>query len=118
MGKVHEFMNSNRICRRWELDGRPVQVIEKQGTTPYRGVDHPTVITIWKGLHMLDTGRGIWQVDQSTTCDAGPKLGTALIYDVHPAVPATEEERQANRRALDLVIRQIRPGWHLVDDPA
>ncbi len=118
MGMVHEFVNSNRQCRRWELDGQPLEVITKEITTPYRGTDYPTVVSIWKGLHKLDDGRKIWLVDKSATFDAGPKLGVTLTFSEHPEVSPTEEERRANRANLNAVIGQILPGFQLLDSPA
>ena len=118
MGKVHEFMNSNRQCRRWELDGHPLDVITKETTTAYRGKDYPTAVAIWKGLHKLDDGNKVWLVDKSATFDAGPKLGVTLTFIEHPVTPPTEEERRANRANLNAVIGQILPGFQLLDSTA
>ena len=116
--RTQEFMNSNRRCRRWELEGHPLEIITRETTTPYRGAEYPSTIEICKGLHKLDDGRNVWLVDKSAICDAGPNLGVSLTFAEHPEVPPSAEERMANRANLNAVIGQILPGFQLLDSSA
>ena len=102
------FKNSNRMWTRRDIPGGPpVKVTVKDMMFgPY-----PAVCTRWDGPHILTDGENEWTCGHSVTHDAG-KYGLALTFAELPA-PVSEEERRANRDALDKVIREIWPGMRL-----
>ena len=106
----HCFRNCNKDCRRWTLDGVPVEVETREESATYRGKPVTATLTIWKGEHMLDDGANVWRVERSETWDGGP-LGLTLTYNVREK--STEAERRENRRHLKAVIEQVFPGWTL-----
>lgn len=123
----YTFVNQNRLCRLVELEGHPVEKRETKTITSLGGMDYPTVVIRWVGLHQVEigsrlgdsnnagTGVEIKLVDLSEVSDAGPKLGTSLVTLHHPESPPCEDDRHTNRKMLDQVIRQILPGFSLVE---
>lgn len=93
---------------RWELEGQPVEVEEKQRTTPYRGKDYPTRCVRWTGLHLTKYGN---QPEQrslgSLVSDAGPKVGISVVTERAPEVPYTLEERAAGRERIRQAVERI-----------
>lgn len=106
------FQNCGRTCRRWALDGFPVEVETHTEGAMYRGKPVTATVTAWKGVHMLDDGRNVWRVTRSETWDGGA-MGLSLTCNVQQE--HTEAERRENRRHLKAVIEQIFPGYTLAD---
>ena len=67
-----------------------------------------TIMTRRKGLHWLTemSGERVL-VDESATMDAGPKYGTTLCFTPHSDVEVSEEERAANRAAIQKIATQV-----------
>lgn len=106
------FRNCGRPCRRWTLDGSPVEVETHTESAKYRGKPITATVTAWKGVHMLDDGREVWRVTRSETWDGGV-MGLSLTYNVQQE--CTAAERRENRRHLKAVIEQLFPGYTLAE---
>lgn len=93
---------------RWELEDQPVEVEEKQRTTPYRHKDYPTRCVRWTGLHLTKYGDQPEQKSLgSMICDAGPKVGVSVMTERAPEIPYTPEERAAGRERIRQAVERI-----------
>lgn len=93
---------------RWELEGQPVEVEEKQRITVYCHKDYPTRCVRWTGLHLTKYGNQPEQRSMgSLVSDAGPKLGISVVTERAPEVPYTPEERAAGRERIRRTIERI-----------
>lgn len=118
MGRSDQYMNCNKLFQRFELEGEPLIITEKQSVTRYRHEDLPTVCIRWKGLHRIRHGEEEYLADESVVFDSGPKLGVSVTVTRHSDTVITKEERQANRDQIDAVMMQIcgrRVDWEKVD---
>ena len=106
------FRNCGKACRRWTLDGCPVEVETRTESASYRGKPVTATVTAWKGVHMLDDGKRTRRVTRSETWDGGP-MGLSLTYNVQPDCAASERRR--NRACRKAVIEGLFPGYALTE---
>lgn len=106
----HCFRNCNRDCRRWTLEGVPVEVETREESATYRRRPITAKVTIWRGEHMLYDGEREWRVVRSETWDGGA-MGLTLTYSVREK--STPAQRRENRRHLKALIEELFPGWTL-----
>lgn len=100
MEREEQFENQNRICRRRELPGCPVEIVVKEKMMEWQGKEIPKIVRDWKGRHLLILGEQELDVDRSLTVDLGPKIGVSLGFKLHQEVPFTEEEKEEGRRRI------------------
>ena len=93
---------------RWELDDQPVEVEEKQKTTPYRHKEYPTRCIRWTGLHFTQyADHPVKQVLGSQICDAGAAGISVAVESLPGGCVPTQEERDAGRERIRQAIEHI-----------
>ena len=107
MARQEHYMHQNKPLVRFEIEGEPLVVTEKQRVTQYRKKDWPTACIRWKGRHMLRMGDEEFPVVESVISDAGPSVGVSLVFERPRETPPTREEIQSNRENINRVLRQI-----------
>lgn len=92
---------------RTEIEGEPLEIIEKERTTLWRKKERPTACVVWLGRHMVRWGGETFVAEGSMTADAGPRIGCSVVVHRAPEVPYTEEEKAAGREHIRRVASHI-----------
>ena len=107
MLRSDQYVNSNSLFTRYEIEGEPLEITVEEKTTRYRNKDWPTRYIHWKGLHRIERRGETFLADRSMVADSGPKLGVSVLYTRHPEVPYTKEERLAGRERINRVVQDL-----------